>query len=555
MNRYTSTGCSLVAFALVLLTSAPSAAQVKLDRFFPPVVTAGQEVEIAAEGKFPHWPVEIDSDRTELKEKGLDGTGLEITATDDTGNLRIRVGTDATPGPAWIRIRDAQSASEWFPLMITTAKVTKADEPNDALEKATKLSLPTTVAGRLEKSGDVDSFRFSLGKGQRLVASVTANQVLRSPMDAVLQLTDLDGNVLAQSEDERGLDPQLVFETDQDREVVLRMFAFPETPNSSIRFSGASSHVYTIDVTTGPFIDHAFEYADGEVAAYGENLGEGIAISRTESTVVSPPIAHADTALGWSWLPTYSEQWSIINDDGGEIAALPTVVMGHIDQPSQIDSFTLSVQKGKRYRFDVRSKPDGFHLDSHLAVFHATDGKQLAENDDRERDGWDAGLDFDAKQDASIELQIRDLVNASGPRHFYQLRLQQRLPEVKLSVAAGQFTVKAGESLKLPVTVTRQDGYSNRLEVIATDLPPGVSAEAVVSEPKGDTAKTVELKLNAAKDAANDAAFRIVAKPIAQEGQTEEAGPQDDSDAEPDVAATFELRPGVTVSEFWLSTQ
>lgn len=540
MNRTVAIACSIFVCLPVLLAPQRSVAQVDLERFFPPVVGVGEDAEVVAEGKFPQWPATIDVDRDRFK----------ITTKESAGRLQVQVPENASPGPAWIRIRDSQSASAWFPLLVTRAKVVAADEPNDSLAEATPLTLPTTVAGRLEKSGDVDSFRISLTQGQRLIASVTANQLFRSPMDAILQLGDPDGNVLAQSEDVRGLDPQLVFHADRDRDVILRLFAFPETPNSSIRFSGASSFVYAIDVTTGPFIDHAFAFTDGEVVAFGANLPAKFRTSTAAMTRVSPRIAYAENALGWSWLPTFAEGWSIVQDKDVDIATLPSVVMGHIDEPSQVDTFTLSVQKGKRYRFDVRSKPDGFLLDSHLAIVRAADRKQLAENDDRERNGIDAGLDFDAQEDATIELQLRDLVGASGPRHFYQLRLQEHFPEVSLSVAAGQFAIKAGDELKLPITVTRRGGFAERLQVTAIGLPPGICAEPVISELEGDSAKSVELQLKAAKDATADAAFRVVAKPIDKEGKQTD-GEEDDVE----IAAAFELRPGLRVGELWLSTK
>ncbi len=84
----------------------------------------------------------------------------------------------------------------------------------------------------------------ALRAGQTLVASVAAHGTLGSPMDAVLQICSSDGFVLRQNDDFHGLDPQLVFDAPRDGKYVIRIFAFPASPNSSISFSGKPSYVY-----------------------------------------------------------------------------------------------------------------------------------------------------------------------------------------------------------------------------------------------------------------------------------------------------------------------
>src|SRR5690606_35080639 len=115
-------------------------------------------------------------------------------------------------------------------LVVQSEPVTLEAEPNDHPAQTTAVAMPATVVGRLEKNEDVDGFRVALESGQTLVASCLAHRVLGSPMDAVLQLCDADGNVLAQSDDERGIDPQIVYNAAERRELIVRLFAFPETP-------------------------------------------------------------------------------------------------------------------------------------------------------------------------------------------------------------------------------------------------------------------------------------------------------------------------------------
>ena len=101
-------------------------------------------------------------------------------------------------------------------------------------------SASTTVNGRLAKAGDVDGFAVSLTRGQTLVASLEAERPLGSPMDAVLQVVSPEGLVLAQNDDDVGRDPRIVFEAPSTGTYIVRLFAFPAKPDSSIRFAGGT---------------------------------------------------------------------------------------------------------------------------------------------------------------------------------------------------------------------------------------------------------------------------------------------------------------------------
>ena len=88
-------------------------------------------------------------------------------------------------------------------------------------------------------------------KGQTLVASLEANRTLRSPMDAMLQIVSADGFVLDENNDFHGLDPQIAFTAKKDGTYIARVYAFPSSPDSSIRFFGSDACIYRLTLTTG----------------------------------------------------------------------------------------------------------------------------------------------------------------------------------------------------------------------------------------------------------------------------------------------------------------
>lgn len=483
----------VVVFVICLLASE-SQAQTKLDRFFPPAVTAGAETALIAEGKFPNWPPQIYCDRDDVV----------ISAGKDSGKLTVRVEEHALPGVAWIRLYDHQSASDLVPLMVSGVPVTEESEPNDQRSDANSLSLPTMVAGRLAKGGDSDAYRVSVKAGQQLVVSVNANQVLKSPMDAVLQLSDVQGNVLFQSDDVRGLDPQIVHTAESDQDYLLRVFAFPETPNSTVGFGGSAAFVYTIDVTTGPFVDHVLSNGK-RLVPYGYNLPDDPVVLQTKSTRISPKIAVLKEGLGWNWISSSEQPVNTIFSDDPYDGTLPVNIVGRISTPGEIHAYRFQTSKGTKYKAAVRSKPDGFLIDSRLDVVDPDSGKVLATNDDLSRGQYDAGVDFTAAKDGEIEVRVSDMVGSCGPRHFYRLSIHEAVPGFQLSVAAEHFVVVDNKLIEIPVTVTRNSGFRGEIEIKAVGLPGRVKAETVVSKPKGDTAKSVTLKLVPVTDKNGDA--------------------------------------------------
>ena len=541
-------GCCFTWLVAIIVGNGATA-QIKLDRLFPPAVAAGEETSVKAEGKFPVWPPTIICDRDDV----------HLSAAEE-GVLRVSVDAASPPGVAWIRLHDNTGATQLTPLLIEPIPVLSEKEPNDRIAQAIELASPAVVGGRLEKSGDVDTFRVSARQGQNLIVSLVANQVLRAPMDAVLQLVDADGHVLMQTDDDRGLDPQIVFPVPSDGEFLIRVFAFPETPNSTIRYAGDASYVYVLRATTDSWLDHFLPLVDdsdsmsapsGDVQPNGWSLPPGVEVTRKGPTGISPAtLSLPPPALGWQWQPSVSPrdaQFLQEQPDAKEMARairLPFVFSGHIAHAGEVDRILFQGSKGKRYLITVESKRFGFPLDSVVRLVDPKDGSELRRNDDRARRDYDAALEYEAQKDGEIELQISDLVDGFGPRHAYSLIVREAKPDVVLEVSNDRFTLKPGDSAEVPVSINRIGDFDLRTKILAEGLPADVICEPVISESKGDTSKSVKLKLVAAEEAQPfQGEFRIVGQPIDSDKQ-EAVNPK---------PATYKLREAVHINQLWLT--
>lgn len=529
-----------LSFVLLSLLAAGNAnAQVQLDRFFPPVVATGESTTVVAEGKFPSWPVTVESTRDDI----------QITVGKESGKLELKVPQEAAPGVVWVRLFDSKSASQLVPILVSQFAVTEEKEPNDERRHASPLESPAVVAGRLRTGGDSDCYRITVRKDMPLVVSATAHQVLRSPMDAVLQVTDPRGNVLAQSDDQRGLDPQIVYTPDADQELLIRIFAFPATPNSTVGFGGSPAYVYVLDVTQGPFLDHAATHGT-QASSFGYQIKQGAPVKVQKADEFCPPIAYLPDAMGWCFLGKETTDASHYYHEPFD-AKLPAVVFGHIRRPKEVHTISFAVNAGTKYRAEVRSKADGFLLDSKLEVIESKSGAVLASNDDVSRGGYDAAVEFTAKSDGTVDLKLTEMLEAFGPRHFYRLSVHPVAPSCKLSVAADRFVLSSDKPLEIPVAVKREFGFSSKVRVEVQGLPEGVTCEPVVSEAKGDTAKSVKLLLKPGQIQSGHHPIRVTASVVDDQSES-------DSQSEPSegsVTASFSLRPSIDVKDFWLTLE
>src|SRR5690606_32497525 len=106
---------------------------------------------------------------------------------------------------------------------------------------------------------------------------------------------------------------------------------------------------------------------------------------------------------------------------------------------------------------------------------------------------------------------VRDVHHHGGPRYAYRLTIEPETPDFRLTLAADAFVATPGQSLEIPVTVERRNGFKGEVEVTAEGLPSGLTASTVKSLPEGETAKEVKLVLSA-EAGASAGPFVIVGK-------------------------------------------
>lgn len=430
---------------------APKVAAQNLDgmRLGPSGGTRGSEVTIELPGKFDAWPIQLWSDSNEVR----------WSATETSGQIKATIAADARLGVHFLRLYHARGASPLRRFVVSDQPEANEVEPNDDYRKPQSLdSIPRIVNGHLNKSNDVDHYAIQLAAGQAITCTVEAQRQLRSPMDACLQLLDTRGNLLAQNLDALGLDPQLQYQSPRDERVVVRVFAFPETPDSTIGYAGGDQFLYRLKCQSG-------------------HVNEGEPMLVADATAIAEP---CDRSMP---LPL-----------SGSTVTGPRAWVGSLETPNDEDVLQLETDQPGHWRIAVRAAEFGSPMDAVVEIFDAVTQKSLAKQGDS-GEIRDPVLVNQCTAPGKVLIAVRDLHGNFGAAFRYRVELENQTPSIEASIASDVFTGTPGTPIELEVSVERLLGCTDEATMVVKGLPEGWTSEPATSKFKEDTEKKVKLKI------------------------------------------------------------
>jgi len=488
-NRITTVmATGLIAIGLgstVVQAAAPT-----VTHLYPWGLQQGTTEEITVKGSWTKWP---------LKVAGVLPSGLKIKSLETAGKLSVETSAEVRTGVYYFRLLDGEGATKVIPLIVGAVPEFREKEPNGNPGEGTQIALPAVINGQLKESADVDIFLVDLTKGETLSLLLVANNILGVAMDAIIQVCDSRGFVLAQNDDERGLDPQLSYTAKRTGMVQVRIFAFPEATNSSIAFSSNADYIYRLTATTKRLLDFCLPLSVSAEAVELQLRGAGFANESLQWTgAVEMPYVSLAGVPGTVYVPltvgkvvVATQQSSI---ESPQVVVLPASISGVIEQREDQDVFLLeNLQKGDSLVVGLFARSLGFPTDPLIEIYDST-GKLLSTQDDKDRTTRDPAFTYKIPVDGAYQIRIRDLHRVGGPRYAYRMEITKLQPSVKLTLGSGEF-IKSGEKLEIDVIISRLGGFADELMIDIDGLPEGVSIEAVKSEGSGDSSKKVKLVL------------------------------------------------------------
>jgi hypothetical protein len=415
--------------------------------------------------------------------------GIAVATTggrDRNKSLRAQVTAtaDAPLGLREVRVLGPNGISS--PLTVTVGAVpeVKESEPNNSLEQAQLVAMPSAIAGVVQSATEIDHFKFKAKKGEQLVLEVMA-QRSGSPLDSSLALLDANGKELARDEDSRGFDSLIEFTVPADGDYIAQLRDF--------QYRGAGDYKYRLFVGVLPFVDYIFPFGGQrgkpvEIFVVGRNVqgGERITLDIDPNAPLGRQEIRLNTARGLSNpiqfdvqdLPELREAEP--NNSGTNVNAVtaPVIVNGQINVAKDTDRFRFKATADGKLVCAVEARRFGSPLDAFLAVYSGE--SVVAQNDDAS--GGDARIEFDAKKDTEYTVAVRDLTDRGDAHFTYRLAIRPAAAAAPSFVAKyfpDAVRLNRDGRTRIRCEIVRQ-GFDAPVRFTASDLPPGVSAEPLV---------------------------------------------------------------------------
>jgi len=474
----------------------------------------------------------------------------------------VTVAPGARPGRREIRVVTKRGISNPLPFMVgqvpevarkpmktsrkqVLGKEYLAQRKRPQEDEEVLVTVPCTMNGQ-SGAGELNRYRFQAAKGQRLVVSAKARDLIPYVADgvpgwyqAVVRIHDAQGREVAYCDDFRSSpDPVMCFVVPADGEYVLTM-------NEAL-FRGRESFTYRITIGEMPCVTSIFPL--------GGQAGKPVKIEmdgwNLEKAALSVPPAdakpgtHLLTATSGKYasnavpfvigtLPEMIEQESNDSPAKAQKVTLPIVVNGRADRAGDWDVFETEGKAGQTIVAEVHARRLGSPFDSFVKITGA-DGKVIALNDDHfdaasglNTDHADSYLMARLPADGKYYIHISDTRQQSGKALAYRLRISHPIPDFELRVVPAQIVLRSKSSAAARVYAIRKDGFDGPIQLTFKNLPEGVEAAPVtLAAGKEDVGISIKTTLDELEKPVNVALFGN-----AKSGETEivrEATPSED---------------------------
>jgi len=435
------------------------------------------------------WLVEAEQELAELR-KLFNPKKQPNSQISEIVTVQIKLAPDAEPGEREVRLRGKFGLSNPLGFHVGLLPEYREQEPNDKVaDGKVPEDLPILLNGQI-LPGDVDRFRFRAQKGARLVAVVSARELIPYLADAVpgwfqavFTLYDVHGNEVAYVDDYRfHPDPVLLYEIPTEGEYVLEI-------RDSI-YRGREDFIYRIALGELPFVTSIFPLGaqagtKSTVQVEGWNLSKKRLEMKTRDPGVhtlflphgkwisNPVLFAADT------LPEYMEKEGNNDPKHAQRVSLPLIMNGRIDRSGDWDVFRFQGKKGEEIVGEVQARRLNSPLDSALRLTDAW-GRELAVNDDWVDRGAglvthhaDSYLSHTLLEDGTYYLFIGDTQHKGGTGYSYRLRISFRRPDFELRAVPASINIRVGGTAPFRVYALRKDAFQGEIDLKLINPPSG----------------------------------------------------------------------------------
>lgn len=409
----------------------------------------------------------------------------------ETVTFRVKIAADAPPGERELRLETRDGVSNPVVFCVGQLQEFREFELRGAGQPELLNALPVIINGQI-MPGEVDRYRFRAKANMRLVAMLSARQLIPYLADAVpgwfqgsLVIYDASGREVAFADQYRfAPDPVLLFKVPKDGDYTLEI--------RDTLYRGREDFVYRVSLGELPFITDIFPLGGAAGAQTRVDLGgwnlRSLRYSWGDAAPGVHPLSVRYEDLVSNRIPfavdTLAEELEKEPNDKSESAQpviIGTVMNGRIDWGGDRDVFRITGKAGQEIVAEVMARRLDSPLDSTLRLSDST-GKTIAYNDDfaTKASGLnthhaDSFLLARLPADGDYFITIADAQKHGGLEYAYRLRISAPQPDFELRLAPSSLSVGAGKCVPFAVHVIRKDGFTGEILVSLKDAPKGFS--------------------------------------------------------------------------------
>jgi hypothetical protein len=403
--------------------------------------------------------------------------------------LHLKTTADCPSGAHTVRIRSAEGISELRVFRISPLPIVAESESNDTTEDAQPIPVNSTIVGTVE-AGDIDSYRVTLKKGDRLSAEAEAIRSAGAMLDAVLNVMGSNGQWLTIVDDtpHRRQDPVICliapedgdyivqihetnFEGDENSQYALHIGSFP-SPRSVFPAGGPAGQ--TVDV----------EFRGDSTGLIRQSLdlpqkpNQTIAVHATDAGLNSPAGLPFRVSSFGNVIETEPNQPEVISLPTAVAAELPVALNGVLQQRGDQDCFRVQARANDRIRVEVFAGRLGSPLDSLLEI-RDLNGHIIGASDDGVSHDSDVVVVF--PETAEYIVQLSDKRGNGGADYFYRIELSPFQPQLTAFLSRPDRMSQDRQAIAVPqgnrvVTflACQRSGMKGDVQLTASGLPEGL---------------------------------------------------------------------------------
>ena len=403
--------------------------------------------------------------------------------------LTIAVAPDVEPGNHLIRVRTRSGVSHARQFFVGPFPNVEEKEPNSEFDTAQTIELNQTVEG-LITTEDVDYFKVSVKKGQRISLEVDGLRLGYTVFDPYIAILDKDRFEKAFSDDtilhrQDGY-CSFVAEYDGDYYVMVRDSSYRGGNTSFYRLNVGSFRrpdvVYPAGGMLGSSVKVRFIDKDG-------SFEEEVKLPTEENPGFMLFSKGAEAAPSGNPFRLVSFENTLEAEPNNEQAKATPVIVGEpaalngvIETPGDVDFFKVALKKGQQVVLQAFAQSLGSPLDSVINIYNEKGGSVGGNDDGGGRRRLDSKQTLKVPADGDYFVRVTDHLERGGPSFVYRIEMVASQPE--LTFASPNYSVNdshyrqflaipRGGRMALLENFSRSN-VSGDFKFDAPNLPPGV---------------------------------------------------------------------------------